>query len=141
METKPLNADISVSVQILPNEVAELKAAGFKSIINNRPDGEVDGQPTSAMMAEAASAQGLAYRHIPVVPGHLTDADAAAMAEALASMPKPVLAFCRSGTRSTHLWALSQAGSCDVSELLLAARAQGYDISALAPKLSAAHKA
>ena len=136
METKPLSPAISVAAQILPTEVAELAAAGFKSIINNRPDGEVEGQPTSAEVAAAAASQGLAYRHIPVVSGHLSDADAAAMAEALSTMPKPVLAFCRSGTRSTHLWALSQAGSCDVSELLLAARSQGYDISALAPKLA-----
>ena len=78
----------------------------------------------------------LSYRHIPVVAGHLGDDDAVAMADALATLPKPVLAFCRSGTRSTHLWALSQAATCEVSELLLAARAQGYDISALAPKLS-----
>ncbi len=137
METKPLSPEISVAAQILPEEVAALAAAGFKSIVNNRPDGEVAGQPTSAMIAAAAASQGLAYRHIPVLSGHLNQSDAMAMQEALATLPKPVLAFCRSGTRSTHLWALSQAGHCDVSELLLAARTQGYDISSLAPRLAA----
>ncbi len=137
MDTKPLTPEISVASQILPTEVAELAAAGFKAIINNRPDGEVEGQPAGRDIAAAAAEHGLAYRHIPVVSGHIGEAEAAAMADALAGLPKPILAFCRSGTRSTHLWALSQAGTCDVSDLLLAARAQGYDISALAPKLAA----
>jgi sulfide:quinone oxidoreductase len=136
MQIKPLNPDISVSPQVLPEDVAEAAAAGIRSIINNRPDGESPDQPEGAAIAAAAAASGLAYRHIPIVPGRVTEADVAAMAEALAAMPKPVLAFCRSGTRSAQLWALSQAGHGDVAAVIEAGRAQGYDLSPLAAVLA-----
>jgi len=135
MNAKQLTPTLFVAPQISVADVAAAAAAGIRSIVNNRPDGEEPGQPAAAEIEAAAKASGLAYRHIPVVSGHLADADAAAMREALAELPAPMLAFCRSGTRSTHLWALSQAGSCEVSELLMAARTAGYDLAALAPRL------
>jgi len=137
MHIRKLNAQLSVSPQLLPGEMADLEAAGFRSVINNRPDGEVEDQPTSVDMAEAAAACGLAYRHIPVVPGQYEPDLIEAMAQALHDLPAPVLAFCRTGTRSTTLWALQAARASDPEAIVKAAGEAGYDIAALAPRLRA----
>jgi sulfide:quinone oxidoreductase len=136
MQIKPLSPDVSVSQQILPEDVPAAAAAGIRTIINNRPDGEQPDQPDGAAIEAAAIAAGLAYCHIPIVPGRVTPSDVAAMASALSELPKPALAFCRSGTRSAQLWALSQAGNCDVASVIGAAREQGYDLSPLAGVLA-----
>lgn len=135
MKFKPLLGDVVVAAQITPDEVAEAAAAGIRAIINNRPDGEAPDQPDSATIAAAAASHGLAYRHIPVVSGRMSAGDVTAMEQALAELPRPVLAFCRSGTRSTHLWALAQPEGCDVGGIVAAAAAQGYDLTPLAPVL------
>jgi uncharacterized protein (TIGR01244 family) len=96
----------AVAGQLWPEDMDEVKAAGFKSLLNNRPDGEEVGQPTSEGMAVAAAAAGLAYVYIPVGRG-VTEESVAAMAAALENLPKPVLAFCRSGTRSLHIYQLA----------------------------------
>lgn len=137
MHIRKLTDQISVSPQILPGEMADLKAAGFRSVINNRPDGEADEQPSCAEMAQAAAAHGLVYRDIAVVPGRYEPAVIDAMARALEEIPAPVLAFCRTGTRSTSLWALQAARSTEVNALLAIAAAAGYDLTALAPRLRA----
>lgn len=137
MHIRKLTDQISVSPQVLPGEIADLEAAGFRSVINNRPDGEADDQPSGAEMAQAAAAHGLAYRDIPVVPGQYGAAVVEAMAQAMAELPAPVLAFCRTGTRSTTLWALQAARAGDVDAIVKAAGAAGYDIAALAPRLRA----
>jgi len=141
MQIRKLTAQISVSPQILPGELADLAAAGFRSVINNRPDGEAEDQPTSAEMAQAAAAHGLVYRHIPVVPGQYQPGVIDAMAQALGELPAPVLAFCRTGTRSTSLWALQAAADADAHALVKAAGDAGYDLAALAPRLRAARHA
>jgi uncharacterized protein (TIGR01244 family) len=100
-----LDADVSVAPQLAPEAMAEAKAAGFMSVINNRPDFEGGpGQPTSAVMQAAAEAAGLEYVWLPVASNFQSDAEIARFAELMASMPKPILAFCRSGTRSGRLW-------------------------------------
>lgn len=137
MHIRKLTDQISVSPQILPGEMADLEAAGFRSVINNRPDGEADDQPSSAEMAQAAAARGLAYRDIPIVPGQYEAAVIEAMARAVAELPAPVLAFCRTGTRSTTLWALQAARAGDADAIVKAAGEAGYDIAALAPRLRA----
>jgi sulfide:quinone oxidoreductase len=137
MHIRKLTDQVSVSPQILPGELADLAAAGFRSVINNRPDGEAQEQPDSAAMAEAAAAHGLAYRYIPVVPGHYEPAVIDAMAQALHELPAPVLAFCRTGTRSTSLWALQAARSTDAEVLVKISGEAGYDLAALAPRLRA----
>lgn len=109
MDIKPLNSSISVSPQIVPRDIAEIAAQGFKAIICNRPDGEEAGQPSSSSMKEAAERSGLGFAYVPVVSGAITDADGAAMANALAMLPKPIFAYCRSGARSTKLYDMSQA--------------------------------
>lgn len=108
MDIKPLNPNISVSPQIAPGDMAEIAAQGFKAIICNRPDGEEAGQPSSSAMEQAAERSGLGFAYVPAVSGAITDADGAAMAKALAKLPQPVLAYCRSGARSTKLYEMAQ---------------------------------
>jgi len=133
MQLHPLSKDLSVTTQIAVADIAALAALGFRSIINNRPDSEEAGQPTNATLAAAAKQAGLDYRHIPVVSGQLQGSQVTAFAAALAGMPAPVLAFCRTGTRSSTLWALQATGSAD--GILETARAAGYDLSGLRPCL------
>lgn len=102
----------STSPQISPSDIAQLAALGFKTVINNRPDAEGDaGQATSAEIEAAAVAAGLTYAHLPVISGQITEPQARRFAELLALSPKPVLAFCRSGARSQHLFRLASGRS------------------------------
>src|SRR6218665_3129231 len=102
---QPLNADISVSPQLEPSAMAWAAQAGFKSVINNRPDFEGGPeQPTSAAIAAAAQAAGLQYAHLPVSGAYQSPEEIAEFKKLLDTLPKPVLAFCRSGARSTKLY-------------------------------------
>jgi uncharacterized protein (TIGR01244 family) len=122
-----LDARTLVAGQIRPEDLPQAAAAGVTMVVNNRPDGEEPGQPSSAEIEAAAQSAGLAYRYIPVAGG-LSPAQVDAMAEAL--QDGNVLAFCRSGTRSTWLWALARAQfGDDADSLVAAAAAAGYDIS------------
>jgi sulfide:quinone oxidoreductase len=107
MSTEALADQVSFAGQISADDVPSLAARGIRAIICNRPDGEQAGQPTFVSIAAAAKAAGLEARHIPVVPGRMTEADVVAMRAALAELPKPVLAYCRSGTRSANLFGLA----------------------------------
>ena len=123
---KQLDSTTFVSGQIAPEEIASL---GVATLVNNRPDGEEPGQPSSDAIAAAAQAAGVDYRHIPV-SGGISLPQVAQMADALAQAKGPVLAFCRSGTRSTYLWALARAQLGDDAETLFEqAAAAGYDLS------------
>ncbi len=108
MAVTRIDERLSVRPQVLPHEVAGLAAAGFKGIINNRPDKEAPDQPLSDEIEAEAKRHGLCYWHIPVVPGQPTEAEARAFAEALRQADGPVVAFCRTGSRSTNLFKLSQ---------------------------------
>jgi uncharacterized protein (TIGR01244 family) len=120
---------IFVAGQVAPDEVAAL-AGTIATIVNNRPDGEEAGQPPGAGIEAAARAAGLTYRAIPI-SGGFTEADVSAMAEALEQAP--VLAFCRSGTRSTYLWALARRRhGAPADELIAKAAAAGYDLGPIA---------
>jgi uncharacterized protein (TIGR01244 family) len=117
-----------VAGQIGLDEMEALKTGGIGMIVNNRPDGEEAGQPSSAEMESAARASGIDYRHIPIASGFSAD-QVEAMSEALADAEGQVLAFCRSGTRSTFLWALARARQGDAAaELMRKAAAAGYDL-------------
>ena len=104
--------DFCVAPQLTPEAMADLAAMGFRSVINNRPDYEEGPhQPTSDSVQAAAEAAGLQYRYLPVNGGYQSPEEIAAMAVLLKELPGPVLAFCRSGTRSTRLFmAATQAG-------------------------------
>jgi len=104
MEYRPINDDYAVSGQITPEDVGLIKAAGFRSIICNRPDDEQPGQPTAQEIAVAAAAADLIFKHIPFTSGQMTEDDVAKMVEALDEIPGPVFAFCRSGARSTNIY-------------------------------------
>ncbi len=129
MDIRKITEDVSVAPQIATGDMATLRAAGFASIINNRPDGESADQPTHAAIAAAGQAAGLQVRHLPVVSGQITDADVAAFAGALADLPGPVLAFCKSGTRAATLWTMAQADTLPADVLLARTRGAGYDMT------------
>ena len=104
-----LTPDICAAPQLTPEAMAEAAAMGFKSVVNNRPDFEHGpDQPTSAQVEAAATAAGLQYRHLPVAGGYQSPEEVAAMQALMAELPHPVLAFCRSGARSTRLYQLAQ---------------------------------
>lgn len=129
MEIKKLTNDVWVSSQITPKDIVNLAQRGFSSLVCNRPDGEGADQPAFAEIEFAARADGLAVRYIPVESGKVTDEDVKRFEAALAELPKPVLAYCRTGTRSTTLWALAESGKRPAAEIAEAASAAGFDVS------------
>jgi uncharacterized protein (TIGR01244 family) len=131
----PIDADTFVAGQIAPADLPEIVAAGVSTIVNNRPDGEEAGQPAGAEIEAAARAAGLDYRHIPF-SGVLSSEQVEELAGLLDSAPGKLLAFCRTGTRSTYLWSLAQASrGADAETLIAQAAAAGYDIAHLRPHL------
>jgi len=122
--------DLSVAPQISVADVEEAARAGFKTLINNRPDGEDPSQPSGHEIEAAARAAGLAYFHIPVRGGP-TPEQVETTQRVIENADKPVLAFCRSGTRSIVTWSISQAqsGARDRGELVELGRQAGYDLS------------
>lgn len=135
MDLKRINDHVSVSGQILPEDVAAIKAAGFTTIINNRPEGESPDQPSGAEIEAAAKAAGLDYQAIPLGREGVSPDMVAKTKSVFEGSTGPVFAFCRSGTRSTTLWALSQAGERDAGEIIREAAEAGYDMSHLAGHL------
>jgi uncharacterized protein (TIGR01244 family) len=130
-----ITPDISVAGQIAPEDCALAAAQGFVAIVSNRPDGEAPGQPDAATMAAAAAAAGLRFCHIPIDHSGFAMPQVEAMAAELAA-GGPVLAFCRSGTRSTNLWALAAASrGADPDSIVAAAEGGGYDVSGMLPSL------
>ena len=135
---RTLSADYSVAPQISFEDVVEAKAAGFAMIVNNRPDGEEPDAPQGDDIAGAAAAEGLAYAAIPIGHAGFSHPQLDALDAVLAGATGPVLAYCRSGTRSTHLWALTRArAGDDVDAICTAAAGAGYDLAGLRPMLDA----
>lgn len=129
-DIRTVTPDFAVAPQLAPEEMAEAKARGFTLVINNRPDDEQPGQPSADAMKAAAEAAGLDYRYIPVV-GRPGDAQVDAMKAAVDGADGPVLAFCRSGTRSIVTWSLGQAkaGARSRDDLIGLGAAAGYDLA------------
>ncbi|NRG19983.1 TIGR01244 family phosphatase [Rhizobiales bacterium] len=136
MEIKRVTGTLSVSPQISVADITEIAAAGFRSIVCNRPDGEGADQPTFDEIQDKARSLGLEVRYLPVVAGKVRDEDAAEFKVAMAELPKPTLAYCRTGTRSVTLWALSQGASMPVPDILAAAKAAGYDMGGVARRIA-----
>jgi uncharacterized protein (TIGR01244 family) len=110
LPVRPVADDVYVAPQLTPADMAEAARVGFRSVVNNRPDFEAGpDQPTNAAISAAAAAAGLEYRFLPVNGMYQSPADAAAFAALLAELPRPLLAFCRSGARSTRLYLLAQS--------------------------------
>jgi uncharacterized protein (TIGR01244 family) len=134
---RDITANFAASPQISLQDVETAHKEGFVAIICNRPDGEDGGQLDASAIAEACQKLSLAFTHIPVV-GPMSQSQVDAMAHALEAASGPVLAYCRSGTRSTNLWALAQASNGEDAEGLVEAAADGgYDLSGLLPTLRA----
>lgn len=136
MKIAQLTPQLSVSPQILPGDLGAIAAQGFKTLICNRPDGEGADQPSHRELATAAAPLGMTLHYLPVVSGAVEDASATSFGELLSASTGPVLAYCRTGMRSTTLWALASAATTPAAELIGVARQAGYDLSALAPRLA-----
>jgi sulfide:quinone oxidoreductase len=137
MNPKAIDKNLSASDQIMPDDLVAIVSAGFKSIICNRPDGEGADQPTFAEIEIAASKAGLISAYLPIVSGKVADDDATAFGALIDKLPKPVLAYCRTGTRSTTLWALSEGGrGRPLPEILSAAKSAGYDMSGVTRRIA-----
>lgn len=127
-----LDAKVSVSPQLVESDFAELAARGFRSVVNNRPDGEAPDQLPNAQAEAAARRQGLEFRHQPVPNPRVTDDDVVAgFAKLMDELPGPILFYCRSGTRCTTLWTQAMAGRIGIEPALAAARNAGYNLDAL----------
>jgi uncharacterized protein (TIGR01244 family) len=133
-----IDDSISVSPQITTDQVADAAAQGVTLIVNNRPEGEEPGQTTGDEIAAACAAAGLEYRAIPVTHAGFSANQLEEMNAALDAAGGPVLAYCRSGTRSTYLWALAKAQKgAQPDELTESAAAAGYDLGSIRPMLDA----
>jgi len=135
MEFRKISDKLTVSPQIQPNHLDEIAAAGYRAVICNRPDGEASDQPTYEEIEKAAKAAGLEARFLPVTPGMVTDETADEFAQAMRALPKPVFAYCRTGTRSATLWSLSQASQLSPPEILEATKNAGYDMAGVVRRI------
>jgi sulfide:quinone oxidoreductase len=135
MQLNKVTDALSVSPQITAEDVTAIRDAGFRAIICNRPDGEGADQPTFEEIEAAAKSAGLEMRYQPITSGMVQDADADAFGQTLMQLPGPVLAYCRTGTRSATLWSLSQAKTRPVPEILAATKAAGYDMAGVARRI------
>lgn len=135
MNSYKLSDSLAVAGQISVAAVEDIAAAGYKVLLNNRPDGEEQGQPSSAEIAAAAEAAGLEYRHMPVTALDFPGAHLDEMADLFDDEERPVFAFCRTGTRCTNLWVLSRQPE-ERAEAVARARGIGFDLSMAARALS-----
>ncbi len=132
MTLHTLSPTVSVAPQITADQIAGLAAAGFRAVICNRPDGEGADQPNYAEIERLCTEHDIEAAYLPVESGKVSDADAAAFARLLDLLPKPVLAYCRTGTRSTTLWALAEAARGQpMPGIVAVAKAAGYDVSSV----------
>ena len=136
MDIKTLTANLSISPQILPSEMQAVAEAGFKAIICNRPDGEGADQPSFKEVAAAAQQFGLEAQYLPAESGKVRDEDGKAFGQLLNTLPGPVLAYCRTGMRSTTMWALSQAGITPLPHILEASQKVGFDMKSLVQRIA-----
>ena len=135
MQINQIDDEISVAPQIVASDIPAIAEAGFKTVICNRPDGESEDQQVYADIEAAAQAAGLVIINQPVDGRNVTDEDGVQFGRLLEGATKPVLAYCRTGTRCTVLWCLSRSGKLPVEEILGKAAAAGYDMSGLAGRL------
>ena len=136
MDIKRLSAQLSVTPQILIADLPDLAQAGFKSIICNRPDGEGADQPGFSEIEQAALKLGMSARYLPTEAGKVSDAQGEEFGQLIESLPKPVVAYCRTGMRSTTMWALSQAGQLDLPHIVQTAAAAGFPLQALVRRIA-----
>jgi sulfide:quinone oxidoreductase len=136
MDLKKITEKTAVSPQITTQDIAAIKEAGFRAIICNRPDGEGADQPSFEEIEAAAKKVGLEAAYVPVTSGKVRDEDVESFGAALKDLPRPVLAYCRTGTRSATLWSLHESKKRPMHEILAATKAAGYDMNGVARRIS-----
>ena len=140
MDSKQLTPQLHVASQIKKDDIPAIAALGFKTILNNRPDGEGEDQPTAAKIEAAAKAHGLQYIYQPVVGTAISDEDAENFGSNIANNNGPIFAHCRTGTRCTILWMLSQAKNQSADDLLATAAKAGYSLEQVRGRLDGISK-
>ncbi|MCQ0969977.1 TIGR01244 family sulfur transferase [Paracoccus sp. TK19116] len=135
MDLRQLTPALAVSPQLSLSDIPELSKAGFRVLINNRPDDEIGPDIDHEAMGQAAKAHGMRYHYLPFTPGQITPRLIADFSEAMAGRG-PHIAYCRSGHRCTVLWALTQAGKRPEAEILETATQAGYDLEPIRPLIA-----
>lgn len=137
---RPLVSGVDAGGQVSADDIPSLKASGYRTLINMRPDDEGQGQPNSADVAQAAAGAGLAYAYIPTPAANISDAVIDDLGRMLARAERPVLVYCRSGTRVARAWALaeaSRAGGLDKQGIVAAVEQAGFGVGDLEPRIDA----
>ena len=137
MDIRPLTPHYAVSPQISPEDLPLIAEAGFSAVICNRPDAETPPKWHAAAMAEAARAAGLQFHNLPLTHQTMTPENVARQRDLIDAATGPVLAYCASGTRSSVIWSLGQAGHLSTDEILAATARAGYQLDQLRPALDA----
>jgi uncharacterized protein (TIGR01244 family) len=137
MDIRHLTETFAVSPQIAPEDLADIKAAGFSTILCNRPDGEVPPELQADAIRRAAEALGLRFVLNPLSHGSLTMDHIETQGQTLAESDGPVFAYCASGNRSSILWALSQAGRVPTDDLIAAGARAGYNLEGMRTQIDA----
>lgn len=137
MDIRQITPTYFVAPQIEPGDISELAAAGITTIICNRPDAEVARALQADALEAAATAAGLAFYRLPLTHQTMTPPNVATHMEYVNAALGPVLAYCASGTRSTVVWCLGQAGDMATDDILAAAAAGGYELSNIRQSLDA----
>ena len=140
MDIRAITPDYAVSPQIEPGDLPAIKAAGYVTVIDNRPDGEIPPHLHMTEMRKAAEALGLTFVANPVIGGAMTMENVTAQGAAIAASRGPVFAYCASGNRSSVVWALSQAGKQSVDDLVGLPARFGYQLDHLRPQIEALAK-
>ncbi|GGW21208.1 TIGR01244 family protein [Gemmobacter lanyuensis] len=135
MDIRALTPSYAVSPQINPEDLPAIKAAGYVTVIDNRPDAEIPGHLHTETMRAAAEALGLTFVANPVIGGAITEGNVTLQREAIAQSAGPVFAYCASGNRSSVVWALAHAGQHSADELIGTAARFGYSLEWLRPAL------
>ena len=137
MDIRQITPDYAVSPQITPADLVAIKAAGFTTVIDNRPDAEIAGDLHEPVMRAAAKALGLTFVANPIIGGALTMANVAAQRAAMDAATGPVFAYCASGNRSSMVWALAEARNRPVDDLVGLPARFGYQLDHLRPQIEA----
>ena len=131
MKLNKIIEDYVVSDQIIAEDIVKLKEAGFKTIFCNRPDNEEQNQVTVNSIRDKVIENGLDFIHQPVVGGQISQNDVDQFSDYYDNAEKPIFAYCRTGTRSSMLWALSESGKRPIDEILKLTTAAGYNLNNL----------
>ncbi|NQZ30947.1 MAG: TIGR01244 family phosphatase [Oceanospirillaceae bacterium] len=136
MQVNQLTAQLSISAQLSPKELAQAAENGFTTIICNRPDQESGNEAPSEIMQTECEEHGMQWCYLPVTPQQITDQQVVEFGRLLDESAGQVLAYCRTGMRAAKLWALSQAGNLPLSEILTSASSAGYDLTDLSDRIN-----